>query len=214
MVKDFRRQELTGKRFARLLVGEFSHKNKYGALYWHCTCDCGNERIVAAGNLRSGTSNSCGCWQREYSSRVNSTHGLDNTPIRHSYNAMRARCYNPNNIGWAYYGGRGVTVCKRWLDSFENFLEDMQSTWREGLSIEREDVNGNYSPENCCWATDKEQSRNRQRGVVVDTPDGPKNLAQMAEESELSYSILFHRFKRGWPFSALFLPKGSRRPKG
>ncbi len=204
------RDNLIGRKFARLTVEKFSHKNKYGALHWHCVCDCGERRIVAGGNLRSGTSMSCGCFQREITSIANTIHGHDDTPIYHSYMAMKARCYNPNNIGWEYYGGRGIKVCERWLENFENFFDDMMPTWQPGLTIERKNVDLDYDPENCCWATYTEQARNKQKDMVIDTPRGAMHLAKAAQEFGLTHSTLWHRVNRSWPQDRLFDPPGTR----
>lgn len=133
-----------------------------------CLCNCGEYTEVALDNLRHGRVKSCGCLQREKASRSQYKHGHTGndkpTPTYMSWYNMKQRCHNPNNDVYKYYGGRGITVCDGWLDSFENFLEDMGER-PEGTSIDRINNDGNYDPSNCRWTTKKEQARNRRKRV-------------------------------------------------
>ena len=134
-----------------------------------CLCDCGKQKIVLDCNLRQNKTLSCGCLMREKTSQANKKHGLTTGhaktkkihPIWNSWSRMKDRCLNSKNNRYKYYGGRGIKVCDRWLESFNNFLQDMGPTWKKGLSIDRIDVNDNYCPENCRWATVKQQNNNR-----------------------------------------------------
>jgi len=159
------KEELTAKRFGRLFV--ICKKSVRGS-YWLCMCDCGTECEVLAGHLTGGNKKSCGCLKREVLGDATRTHGLANsrsTGYRNRtygiWQAMRGRCLNPNNSRWASYGGRGIKVCVRW-SKFENFLADMGEA-PEGLTLERKDVNGNYNPANCKWATWAEQAKNKRK---------------------------------------------------
>lgn len=147
---------LMGQKFGRLTVIEPTEKRK-GGIVWKCVCDCGNKREVSAGILRSGRAISCGCWRRKRTVK----HGCSRlgfvTPEYRTWYSMKRRCLNSNNKFYKYYGGRGIIVCDRWLNSFENFLEDMGERPNPELSIDRINNDGNYEPNNCRWATQKEQ---------------------------------------------------------
>lgn len=139
--------DLTGYRFGKLLVQNFSWRNeKNGMGYWNCLCDCGNASVATLGNLRYGHTTSCGCNQAENRTK----HGLYKSPIYSSWQKMRARC-NPNNLEYELeYWGRGISVCKEW-DHFVVFHTDMISSFIDGAILDRIDPNGNYCKSNCRW---------------------------------------------------------------
>jgi hypothetical protein len=152
--------ELAGRTFGRLLVIGFVEYRNHQS-YWECVCSCGNSKAISKGSLLKGVSNSCGCLNSEITANRNFKHGLYGTAEYNSWSGMLARCYNPNNPHYEYYGARGISVCPQWRDSFQNFMRDIGPKPSPKLSIDRVDNDGNYSPENCRWATAKQQRANR-----------------------------------------------------
>lgn len=185
------KHDLTGRKFGRWTVIGLSHR-KPPHYFWSCVCDCGTQRIVQGQSL-GVRSFSCGCLRKEIVKTVNTTHGFSKTKISFVWRQMLQRCNNPKAKVYPYYGGRGIKVCKRW-NKFENFLEDMLPTYREGLSLDRRNNDGNYSPSNCRWATKQDQARNRRSTVYVETPIGRLPLGVAAEKLNVSRYLVKKRF--------------------
>ena len=160
--------DITGQRFGRLVaVRRAENCGRYAAFL--CLCDCGHEAVVRSDCLRSGDTRSCGCLLQEIlaQNRFAFKHGCSSrdrqTPGHRSWTGLKSRCLDAKNKDFRNYGGRGIAVCDRWLDSFENFLADMGPKPSSMHSIDRIDSDGSYEPSNCRWATPKEQQSNTRR---------------------------------------------------
>jgi hypothetical protein len=191
------RKDITGQKFARLTVVSFSHTTREA--HWHCVCECGGSTVVRGSRLRSGETVSCGCYARDVSSAVHRTHGMTKTRTYASWKAMLARTGSPTNKDWANYGGRGIKVCDRWK-SFELFLEDMGEA-PSRLTLERKDVNGDYEPSNCVWATKKVQARNQRDRHWVSYRGRKMTLAEACEvaNANVDWHKARNRMRCGWP---------------
>jgi len=208
-MRRMRTLDLTGQKYGLLTV--VSKKGRSDGLrpehLWFCLCDCGNTAIVRQNNLRSGHTKSCGCHMREVNKTLHTVHGMKKSSTYTTWCQMKARCYSPGSTAYKNYGAKGITVCARWRDSFENFLQDMGEKPSRAYSIERIDNGKGYLPDNCRWATVSEQNRNYSRNVVIEYAGRRQCLSDWADELGLSKATLRYRLKAGWKVSdAFYLP--------
>ena len=188
--------DLTGKKFNRLTVIGFEGRDWQGKARWRCRCDCGNETVVEGYNLTSGHVKSCGCLNIESIISRSKTHGHSRTgeSIYSVWKEMKARCDNPNNHAYKNYGGRGISVCDEWEASFQSFYDwSMSNGYDIGLTIDRTDNDGGYSPDNCRWATRLEQANNRRicRKIVFNNEQ--HTISEWSRILGVKYSKLLDR---------------------
>ena len=154
-------KDLKGQRFGKLIVLEFKEIKNYRAI-WLCKCDCGNFIAVSSNSLLSNKTKSCGCIHSQQLINRNKKHGLSEAKLYKVWQGMKTRCYNPNFMYYCNYGGREITICDEWLNDFKKFYDWATSNgYKEGLTIDRINNDGNYEPSNCRWVTRAEQNRNK-----------------------------------------------------
>lgn len=199
---------IIGERYGRLVVVE-RLPSKGGRTQWRAVCDCGGEYKGQSNSLRTGLTKSCGCLNKEMSSaraKINITHGKSNSATFKCWQSMKRRCFDMGHKSYPRYGGRGITICERWM-KFENFLADM-GIRPKNLSLDRIDNNGNYTPENCKWSSAKEQARNRSSTRMISCGGEVKTLTEWAESIGFSKESLHRRLSAGWSIEkALATPK-------
>jgi len=161
---------ISGEKYGRLTVIEYDYTNsKNGRFKWVCKCECGNIKSIDGHSLRKGLTKSCGCIKIEQNKALNTKHGEANKSGEYrAWKAIKKRCYWQKYENYHNYGGRGIIVCERWLHSFDNFLNDMGRRPSNKHSLDRIDTNGNYEPNNCRWATQKEQMSNTRKNVLIE----------------------------------------------
>lgn len=195
--------DLTEQRFGRLTVISRA-PGRSDPVKWVCICSCGKKKTVGGGRLRSGLTKSCGCLTAEVSKKRYTTHGESShngTPEYRAWRSMLQRCCNSKHPRYAYYGGRGVTVCDRWRHSYQNFLLDMGRKPSPQHSLDKDKIKtGNlvYCPEFCSWATKAEQAQNTRTAISLTFKGETKNLSAWAKEKNIKRATLEARLKAGW----------------
>lgn len=188
--------DLTGKRFGKLTVIKRVYK-KDKNVCWLCRCDCGNETIVAANHLKDGHTTSCGCVHKEALKKSVTTHDLSKHPLYKIYKGMKERTMKEYNKGYKNYGGRGIKICDEWLNDFKAFYNwSINNGYEEGMTIDRIDVNGNYEPSNCRWASWKEQENNRTNNHYITYNGETHTMKQWAEKLGIKYNTLSMRLNK------------------
>jgi len=198
-------KDLTSKRFGMLVVLCQAQSIKERTR-WVCRCDCGEEKVIYATHLVRGNTKSCGCNRGKSAGGKITKHGLSKTPEYSSWVHMMRRCYNPRDDRYQDYGGRGITVCERWHDPLQ-FYKDMGPR-KKHQSIDRIDVNCDYSPDNCRWASPKEQQNNRRCSRLISHAGESKTLSQWAQCLGVDVSTIATRLRRGWPVCEALYGRG------
>lgn len=186
-----------GQQYGRWTIVRWSHRAPGAGDHWVCRCECGTEKTVRAANIVRGQSRSCGCYSREVRSVGHPRHGKSRTRVYKKWASMISRCKSPANPSYRHYGGRGICVCDRWL-SFENFWADMGEPG-PGQSLDRIDVDGNYEPSNCRWASIRTQNNNKNTNRFLSCDGKTMTVAEWARHTGIRYGTLVERLRAEWP---------------
>lgn len=192
-----------GRRTVIAVAEPKNHKQGHALKRFLCRCDCGSEKVVYEGSLASGKALSCGCLAREICGTRARKHGLWRHPLHDTWAAMKGRCQRPSHHAYASYGGRGITICERW-QTIENFVADNEHLAQPGLTLDREDNDGPYSPENCRWVTVKVQRRNTRNTRLITFDGRTQCLQDWAIELGFSFPQLWKRLDSGWSAEKAF----------
>lgn len=189
----------TGQVFGRLTVLEFVER-KNNISYWKCKCSCGNEIVIPIKYLVCGDTKSCGCIRKEKVSKLAKSKSYKKNKTLYSrWSNMKQRCYNKNCMAYKHYGARGIVVCDEWKNNYKNFEKwALNNGYKKNLTIDRINVNGNYEPNNCRWATIKEQNNNMTTNHYVVYDDEKLTLKQFSEKYNIDYYIIKNRIKSKW----------------
>lgn len=203
--------DITGYRFGKLTAIEVTGSHRKGRI-WRCVCDCGEETFVPTGRLKNGWTKSCGCAKVEHGvklGKASATHGLSHRVSEYNiWAGMKARCYNRRSASWKRYGGRGIAVCDSWRDSFDAFLADMGRRPGPNYSLDRIDVNKDYGPDNCRWATQSQQQNNRRDNILIKAFGESLTPSQWEGKFGVTASTIRNRLDAGWsPEDAVSKPK-------
>lgn len=180
------------------IISSYIRKSVTGAYIHSCRCTCGKIVEVRGADLKNGKQKSCGCHKNKLAAERFRTHNKSKTKEYFIFYGIKSRCYNPNNVDYPAYGGRGITICERWLESFENFLEDMGTRPTEKHQIDRIDVNGNYCKENCRWVTNFINCMNKRKTVTIYYLDIELPLIYWCDLLNLPVDTIRYRYKAGW----------------
>lgn len=187
--------DITGQRYGRLTVLHLSETRYKKKVKWVCKCDCGSIKEIPSHHLRYGGTKSCGCSSHLYQVK---THHLSAHPIFGSWARMMARCYKPTDSKFPGYGGRGIQVCDRWHD-VTTFIADNEAKHRPGLTIDRIDNDGHYTPDNCQWATPLTQGNNKRNNFNITFNGRTQTLSQWSRECGIDHYTIWRRLRHhGW----------------
>lgn len=190
-------KDISDKRFGKLVAINYVGSTEKGHSKWLCKCDCGVEKIVLATSLAKGATVSCGCHSAELTSFRAKSHGMSSDGMYAVWNTMIQRCCNDKSSSFENYGGRGINVCARWR-IFENFYSDMGKR-PSGMTIERKDNDGDYCPENCCWASREDQAKNKRDSRNFEFNGEKRTLAEICIIQGVNFETARKRLQKGWP---------------
>lgn len=180
-------RDLSGQRFGKLVAVSYVSPRK-----WLCICECGNSIIALSSNIVRGNTSSCGCHRKE----LMTTHGLTGTKEYMAWQSAKGRCFNQKDQEFHNYGGRGITMCEEWRNSFERFLQDM-GICPPGHSLDRVNNDGDYTSSNCRWTDSVTQNRNKRETIFLTHDGHTRPLKEWAEHTGIPYDRLFYQYKHG-----------------
>lgn len=196
-------KDLTNQKFGRLTAVKFAYRDHFNHARWLCVCECGNEKIIDGGSLTSGKTRSCGCLNIEQLHKKGfesnrAKHCLWGTRIYRIWKCIKTRCYNSNTKDYELYGGRGIKVCDEWKDSFPAFMKwSFENGYDNTKSIDRINVNGDYEPSNCRWATAKQQANNKRNNHFITIGEETKTVTEWIEVSGICKATFYQRLRAG-----------------
>lgn len=192
-----KRRDLTGQRFGMLTAISEVSERKDGKVMWLCKCDCGKLHITPGTRLLNDKVHSCGCLRYKRAAESLTKHGKRHSRLYSIWTNMRNRCYLESSTEYKRYGARGIRVCDEWRDNFQTFYDwAMANGYQDNLTLDRIENNGNYEPSNCRWATSKEQGRNTRRTRYLTHNGKTQCIADWAEETGLSQSLIRQRIEK------------------
>ncbi len=201
--------DISNTRFGRLIALKINIEKSHRRAHWNCICDCGNTLTVNGTQLRSGHTKSCGCLSRDNLIKAATRHGhARRGKITSEYNIWqkaKKRVINPKTQHYNHYGGRGIKMCKRWLDSFQNFLSDMGYRPSTEHSIDRINNDGDYEPSNCRWATKLQQSLNTRRNVRIEYLGKNMTVSEWSKHFGMCRDTITDRLRRNIPIELIFI---------
>ena len=207
MVKD-----IAGQRFGRLVAIKPNGK-QFNNTKWLCKCDCGNFTTTNISSLTRGVCKSCGCLRKELTAAKFKTHGCTRTKLYAVYRTMRARCEKPKDSHYKYYGGKGIKVCDEWKENFKTFHDwAISNGYKEGMTIDRIDINKNYEPSNCRWVDMIVQANNKSNNNFITYNGETHTIAEWASIKDLTYATLYQRImKHKWTIERALTTKQNKR---
>lgn len=198
-------QDFSNKRFGKLLAIKRIGNNKYKQSLWLCKCNCGREVIIRAYCLKNGSTKSCGCYRKEFKCYNAKYNAKKYNRLYNIWKGINRRCYNKKDSSYNLYGGRGIIVCDDWKNDFEKFKDwAFENGYAEHLTIDRINNDGNYEPNNCRWATKKEQNSNTRRNIYITFNGETKVASDWAKQTGIGLYTILYRIRKNKPIEEIF----------